>query len=193
LNDDVIKGGTGFGTHPHDNMEIVTIPLEGALEHKDSTGGHGVIRKYDVQVMSAGTGIYHSEFNHNKTEDTNILQTWIFPKEKNVQPRYDQRTFLPEERLNKIQTIVAPDNKDGLWLNQDTWYSLANLSKDFETTYSLHANNNGVYVFLISGEAEVSGTTLHKRDAIGISETSQINIKANADSEILLIEVPMTF
>ncbi len=193
LNDDIIKGGMGFGKHPHDNMEIVTIPLEGALEHKDSTGGHGVIKKYDVQIMSAGSGVYHSEFNHNKNEDANILQTWIFPREKNVTPRYNQKTFLPEERINKLQTIVSPDNKDGLWLHQDTWYSLGDLSKDSKISYTIHSIKNGVYVFLISGEVTINDVILNKRDAVGISETENFSIKANADSEILLIEVPMTF
>ena len=192
LNDDSIEGGAGFPTHPHNNMEIVTIPLEGALEHKDSTGGHGIIKKYDVQVMSAGSGVYHSEFNHEKTEETNILQTWVFPNEKNVKPRYAQKTFLPGERINKLQTVVSPDNKDGLWLHQDAWYSLGNLSKGFETKYAFHSDKNGVYVFLISGEVNVNGTNLQKRDAIGVYETNEISISAQTDSELLLIEVPMS-
>jgi redox-sensitive bicupin YhaK (pirin superfamily) len=193
LNDDFIEGGAGFPTHPHNNMEIVTIPLEGALEHKDSTGGHGVIKKYDVQIMSAGSGVYHSEFNHNKTETANILQTWVFPNEKNVKPRYAQKTFLPEERINKLQTLVSPDNKDGLWLHQNAWYSLGNLSKNFTTQYVLHSDKNGVYVFLISVEINVNGTDIQKRDATGIYETNEINITAKTDSEVLLIEIPMQF
>lgn len=193
LNDDFIEGSAGFPTHPHNNMEIVTIPLSGALEHKDSTGSHGVIKKYDVQIMSAGSGVYHSEFNHDKVGKTNILQTWILPNEKNVTPRYAQKTFLPEERINKLQTVVSPDDKDGLWLHQNTWYSLGNLLKDFQTKYFLHSEKNGVYIFIISGDVNVSGTDLQKRDAVGISETNEINITAKTDSEVLLIEVPMTF
>ena len=192
LNDDIIEGGAGFPTHPHNNMEIVTIPLCGALEHKDSTGGHGVIKKYDVQVMSAGSGVYHSEFNHDKIEESNILQTWIFPNEKNVTPRYAQKTFLPEERVNKFQTVVSPDNKDGLWLHQNAWYSLGNFLKDFETRYTLHSDKNGVYVFVISGEVNIGGMHLQKRDAIGVYETNEINLTAKADSEVLLMEIPMS-
>ncbi len=191
LNDDIVKGGFGFGTHPHDNMEIVTIPLEGALEHKDSTGGHGVIKKYDVQVMSAGSGIKHSEFNHSKTEDANTLQIWVLPAKMNITPRYDQKTYLPEGRQDKFQTVVAPDDANALSLNQDTWFSLGNFSKGFETGYQLHKEGNGVYAFLLSGDATVAETKMEHRDGLGISGTPSFQIKANENSELLLIEVPM--
>jgi len=191
FNDDIIRGGTGFGTHPHDNMEIVTIPLSGALEHKDSTGGQGVIRKYDVQVMSAGTGVEHSEFNHSKTEDANTLQIWVLPAKMNVTPRYDQKTFLPEDRENRLQTLVAPDNSAPLKLNQDTWFSLGNFAKGQQTSYRLHQPGNGVYAFVIEGGAIVGDLQLEKRDAAGIWDTDSVDIRVTADSELLLIEVPM--
>lgn len=192
LNDDTIQAGMGFGTHPHDNMEICTIPLKGALEHKDSTGGHGVIRKNDIQIMSAGTGVYHSEFNHSKTDEANILQIWIFPKKKNITPRYDQKTFNPTDRINQFQTIVAPDDENALQLNQDTWLSLASFTKDTEISYTLHNTQNGIYAFLIEGNITVNNIDLHKRDAVGITETNKLDIHSTTNSELLLIEVPMT-
>lgn len=191
LNDDIVKGGGGFGMHPHQNMEIITIPLRGALEHKDSTGGHGVISKNDIQAMSAGTGVYHSEYNHSKNEEVNLLQIWIFPKKEDISPRYDQKTFSAEGRQNKFETIVAPDDKNAMWINQDAWLSLGNLSKDTQINYSFHQSGDGVYAFLIEGEVEINGIKLEKRDALGISDINEISVKANSDAEILLIEVPM--
>jgi redox-sensitive bicupin YhaK (pirin superfamily) len=191
LNDDIVKGGKGFGTHPHENMEIITVPLQGALEHKDSTGGHGVISKNDIQVMSAGIGVYHSEYNHSKDEEVNLLQIWIFPKTENVTPRYDQKTFSAENRQNKFETIVAPDNENAMWIHQDAWLSLGNFSTGTETQYTLHKKENGIYAFLIEGSAEINGIKLAKRDALGIWDTNEISVKSNTDAEILLIEVPM--
>lgn len=191
LNDDIVKAGFGFGKHPHDNMEIVTIPLQGALEHKDSTGGNGVIKKYDVQVMSAGSGIEHSEFNHSKTEDVNLLQLWVFTNQQNVTPRYDQATFLPENRHNKFETVVSPQGSTGLWIYQDAWFSLGNFDSATTNTYNLNKDGNGVYVFVIEGTVEIAGNTLGKRDALGIWDTSSFDIKTNSDTEILLVEVPM--
>lgn len=191
LNDDIVKAGYGFGEHPHDNMEIITIPLKGALEHKDNAGGHGVIQKNDVQVMSAGSGIKHSEFNHSKTEDVNLFQLWIMTNKKNAAPRYDQKTFNPDERKNSFQNIVAPFGTDGLWIYQDAWLSLANIDENNEISYKIKKEGNGVYVFVIDGEIEIAGNNLLKRDAIGISETDEIKIKTNSFSEILLVEVPM--
>lgn len=195
LNDDMIIGGRGFGMHPHDNMEIVTIPLSGDLEHADSMGNVGAISKGEVQVMSAGTGIYHSERNKNIDKALKLLQIWVFPKLRDIEPRYDQRSFPVEDRKNKFQTIVSPIGADdgGMGMNQDAWFSLADLEAGLELNYTPKLSTNGVYAFLIEGEAEINGQTLGRRDALGISETNEIVIKANKNSEILLIDVPMFF
>lgn len=191
LNDDIITGGSGFGTHPHDNMEIVSIPLYGAIEHKDSTGTNAVIHQNDVQIMSAGTGIKHSEYNHFKDRETNFLQIWIIPKQRNITPRYDQKTFDPAERVNQLQTVVAPDDDNAVWINQDAWFSLGSFKSGFTTTYNIKKKNNGVYVFVIDGNITVSGQSLFKRDAFGIWDVDAIDITANTDAEVLLIDVPM--
>ena len=195
LNDDMIIGGRGFGMHPHDNMEIVTIPLSGDLEHSDSMGNVGAISRGEVQVMSAGTGIYHSERNQNIDRALKLLQIWVFPKLRDIEPRYDQRAFSIEDRINQFQTIVSPLGSDdgGLGMNQDAWFSLTNLEGGKALNYKPKLSTNGVYAFVIEGESEINGQTLGRRDALGISETNEINIKANADSEILLIDVPMSF
>ena len=192
LNDDIVQGGMGFGMHPHDNMEIITIPLEGSLEHKDNQGGNGVITPGEVQVMSAGTGVYHSEFNHSKTEAVKLFQCWVFPREKDVKPRYDQKKFDKSGRKNKFQTLVAP-NKSGenLWVHQDTVFSMADIDAGMELEYTLKFPRNGVYVMLVEGEAFVAGQLLTKRDAVGIWEADKFIINANKNSEFLLIEVPM--
>lgn len=191
LNDDIVAGGGGFPTHPHDNMEIVSIPLYGSLEHKDSSGGQGVIRQNDVQIMSAGSGIKHSEANHSQTDAVNFLQIWVIPKKRNISPRYDQKAFLPEDRINKFQTVVAPDDETAVWINQDAWFSLGNLSKDFEITYKPKKEGSGLYVFVIDGEISVNGNILQKRDAAGLSGIEIADIKANTDAELLLIDIPM--
>lgn len=191
LNDDIVKAGFGFGKHPHDNMEIITIPLSGALEHKDSTGGNGVIAKNDVQVMSAGSGIEHSEFNHSKTEDVNLFQLWIFTNKENVAPRYDQQTFSAADRQNKFQTVVSPFGNDGLWIYQDAWISLGNFDAENSSTYQIKKQGNGIYLLVIEGEVEIDGNILSKRDAIGIWDTDAINILSKTNTEILLVEVPM--
>jgi len=192
LNDDIVEPGMGFGTHPHDNMEIVTIPLSGALEHKDSTGGGGIIYTGDVQVMSAGSGLTHSEFNPSDTERVNLLQIWVYPKLRDVKPRYDQKTFDPKDRINKIHTLVSPIKNNGtLSLNQDTYFSLANLEKNKELVYNLNTKGNGVYIFLIDGRLQTSGEELNKRDGIGIENSDSVTVKALENSEILFIEVPM--
>ncbi|GAB3516192.1 pirin family protein [Emticicia fontis] len=195
LNDDMIIGGRGFGMHPHDNMEIVTIPLSGDLEHSDSMGNTGAIGKGEVQVMSAGTGIYHSERNKNIDRALRLLQIWVFPKLKDIKPRYDQKAFPVEGRKNKFQTLISPlGSKDGgMGMNQDAWFSLANLEQGKELNYAPKLSTNGVYAFVIEGEAEINGQVLSRRDALGISETNEIIIKANTESEILLIDVPMSF
>jgi len=191
LNDDKVEGGYGFGKHPHDNMEIVTIPLTGDLKHEDSTGRKEVIRQYDVQIMSAGSGIAHSEMNANADKAVTLLQIWVFPKERNISPRYDQKTFRPEDRINQLQTVVAPDNGEAVYIHQDAWFSLGNFEEGFSTEYQLNKTGNGVYAFVIEGNATINGYKLNRRDAIGIWETDKLNIKADAAAELLLIEVPM--
>ncbi len=191
LNDDIIKAGYGFGKHPHDNMEIITIPLSGALEHNDNTGGNGIIKKYDVQVMSAGSGIEHSEFNHSKTEEVCVLQLWILTNKKNVEPRYDQKSFLNETKINHITNLVAPFGNKGLWIYQDAWISLGKFEENYETNYKINKFGNGVYIFVISGEIEIEENVMLKRDAIGVWDVEEFKIKSNSDSEILFVEVPM--
>ena len=193
LNDDYIAGGMGFGTHPHDNMEIITIPLEGDLEHKDSMGNGTVIKHGDVQVMSAGTGITHSEFNHNKTKPVQLLQIWVFPNKRNVTPRYDQITLDVNQRHNKLQQILSPNSDDeGVWIHQDAWFHIGRFDQNFETTYTWKKQGNGVYVFVIKGDITVNGTALNERDGSGIWNTDTMTIQANsADAELLIIEVPM--
>ncbi|MCC7092810.1 MAG: pirin family protein [Ignavibacteriaceae bacterium] len=192
LNDDTIEAGEGFGTHPHNDMEIVTIPLEGAVAHKDSTGGEGVIYPDEIQVMSAGTGIHHSEYNHLNDGTTKLLQLWIFPDKKGHEPRYNQKFFNSEERKNKLQFIVTPEKKgDNLWLNQDAYLALSDLEKSKSLNYKIHTKGNGVYLFLIDGNISVGDDKLFKRDGIGLWETEEISINASEDSRLLFIEVPM--
>ena len=192
LNDDFIAGGGKFPTHPHDNMEIVTVPFTGAIEHKDSTGGHGVIQAGDVQIMSAGTGVQHSEANASATEPVTLFQIWVFPKERNIKPRYDQRNFPSDDRVNKWQIIVSPKEADkALWINQDARFALANLDAGKELTYSNAFKGNGVFLVVIKGTVKINDQLLNKRDALGISETDSFTITATEDSELLAIEVPM--
>ena len=191
LNDDTVKQGMGFSKHPHDNMEIVSIPLSGDLHHKDSTGRDEIIRQDDVQIMSAGSGIAHSETNANADKEVKFLQLWILPKEKNIEPRYQQKTFHPAERLNQVLTVVAPDDEKAVLINQDAWLSLANLSKSKSTTYAIRKKGNGVYAFILNGNVTINAQTLEPRDGFGIWETDTITIQADTDAEILLIDVPM--
>lgn len=193
LNDDEVAEGMGFGTHPHENMEIVSIPLQGDLEHKDSTGRHKVIRQGDVQIMSAGSGISHSEYNHNKDEEVHFLQIWVFPKEKNIEPRYEQKTYEVEDRMNKFQTVVSPEGGDALWINQDAFFSLANLDAGTKLNYDVKKPGNGVYFFVLNGDMEVAGEALTTRDAVGVSEAESFEVKAKSYAEVLAIEVPMEF
>ncbi|HRH61642.1 MAG TPA: pirin family protein, partial [Chitinophagaceae bacterium] len=171
LNDDTVAGGMGFGTHPHSNMEIVSIPLEGDLEHNDTTGRHEIIRQGDVQIMSAGSGISHSEKNANRDKAVKFLQIWIFPKEKNIQPRYEQKTFTTDARKNKLQTVVAPNGGDALLINQDAWFSLGNLDAGNTVSYQLNKKENGVYAFVIKGGVNINGQALGERDGLGIWNT----------------------
>lgn len=192
LNDDFIAGGGAFPTHPHDNMEIVTIPFTGALKHKDSTGGEGIIKAGDIQIMSAGSGVQHSEANASDTEPVTLFQVWVFPKERNIEPRYDQKTFDISGRINKWQTVISPLADDqALWINQDARFSLTDLEKEQEIDYTNGFKNNGVFLVVISGSVHVAGQTLNNRDAIGISETDRFPIVAEESSSLLAIEIPM--
>ncbi len=192
INDDIVEAGAGFGTHPHDNMEIISIPLSGGLRHQDSMGNQHIITAGDIQVMSAGTGITHSEYNASDSEQVNFLQIWVLPKFNNVEPRYDQKTFDPDDRINKFDLVVSPDKEDAaLWINQDAWFSLGDFEANYRTKYTLHYATNGIYLFVLEGEISIDNETLQKRDAAGIYDTGSIEIHANADSRLLLIEVPM--
>lgn len=194
LNDDTIDGGTGFGTHPHDNMEIITIPLEGGLKHRDSMGNEGVIRFGEIQVMSAGTGVQHSEMNASQNEQAKTLQLWVFPDKEDVTPRYDQKSFDIENQINTFVNIVSPkDKNDGnaLWVHQQTFFNLGIFEKNTSITYTINIPENGVYLFLIEGAIEVDNQILKPRDAMGIIDIDQFEIKINLKAKILLVEVPM--
>ena len=194
LNNDIIAGGMGLGTHPHENMEIITIPLLGALAHKDNLGNGTVIHAGDIQVMSAGTGIRHSEYNANEAEPCELLQIWIFPNKKNVVPRYDQLTYREHYKNNVFNEILSPDKKENtVWIHQDAWFNLATFDNSFESTYHLNKKSNGCYFFVINGSFEINKEIIHQRDAIGFAETSEINVRAiSNDAQILIIEIPLT-
>ncbi len=194
LNDDVVQPTMGFGTHPHQNMEIISIPLKGALSHKDSMGNKRAIEVGEVQAMSAGTGLTHSEFNDSKTEETNFLQLWIIPEEMSVKPNYEQRKFPVEDRKNKLQIVVAPKDKlqdDALPISQQAYIYRTDLDSDSTLNIIPKSNTNGLYIFVVEGEIEVGDTTLNKRDAIGVYDTDSVAVSAKSASELIIIEVPM--
>lgn len=192
LNDDRVTAGEGFGTHPHDNMEIISIPLFGDLEHKDSMGNHGVISTGEIQVMSAGTGIFHSEFNKNKDIEVQFLQIWVFPNIKNVTPRYDQISLADIEKPNELYQILSPNPDDqGVWIHQKAWFHLGDLSEGWEGKYDLKDKQNGVYFFVIEGSVTIAGQKLNRRDGFGVSETESIEIKSDSISKLLVMEIPM--
>jgi redox-sensitive bicupin YhaK (pirin superfamily) len=194
LNDDQVAAGRGFGTHPHDNMEIISIPLEGDLEHKDSMNNVAVIKKGDIQVMSAGTGVYHSEYNRNSDKETKFLQIWVFPNKKNVAPRYDQMTLDIADRRNRLQQILSPNPEDaGVWIHQDAWFNIGTFDAGTTANYDIKRQGNGVYAFILKGDFEIDGQTVNQRDGLGIWNTKYIALKAlTQDAEILLMDVPMT-
>lgn len=193
LNDDTVAGGMGFGTHPHDNMEIISIPLSGDLEHKDSMGNIAVIKNGDIQVLSAGTGIQHSEYNKNKNEEVKFLQIWVFPNKRDVTPRYDQITLNLADRKNKLQQILSPNATDaGVWIHQNAWFHLADFDKGTTTEYTFKNKGNGLYVFNLKGELKINDQILNTRDGLGIWDTNIVSITAQSDSEFLLMEVPMS-
>lgn len=192
LNDDTVAAGMGFGTHPHDNMEIITIPLEGDLAHKDSMGNTETIKTGDVQVMSAGTGVQHSEFNPNADKRTKLFQIWLFPKVRNVEPRYQQITLDVSEQKNNFAQILSPNADDaGVWIHQDAWFFLSDFDKDFSKTYEIKKAGNGMYIFVISGTITVDGQELETRDGLGITDFETLEIKASTDAKFLLMEIPM--
>lgn len=193
LNDDKVEAGRGFGTHPHDNMEIISIPLEGDLEHKDSMGNSAIIKSGDIQVMSAGTGIMHSEFNKNNDSLVKFLQIWVYPNKRNVVPRYDQITLDKTKSQNQFQQILSPNADDeGVWIHQDAWFHLGSFENNIEINYQVKKKGNGVYAFILKGCAEIEGQKLETRDGFGIWDISDLNIKSTSENtEILLMEVPM--
>lgn len=192
LNDDIVKPGSGFEEHTHDNMEIISIPLEGILTHKDSLGHISLIKPGDIQIMSAGSGIKHEEYNDDNTKTVNLLQIWIYPKQKDIQPEYQQKTFNPSDRENTIQQIISPfSENNGLHINQDAWISMGKLEKGMKTNYSIKKENNGLYIFMVEGDLNIEGLNLYKRDGIGISGTNKINLKALNNCEFILFDIPM--
>ena len=193
LNDDVVAAKMGFGTHPHDNMEIITIPFEGDLQHKDSMGNSEIIKEGDIQVMSAGKGVLHSEFNPNTDKKVQLFQIWIFPNKKDVEPRYDQISIRNLEKQNEFYQILSPYKEDqGVWIHQNAWFHMGNFNKETTLSYHLKDTQNGVYIIMIDGNSEIMGQELNKRDGFGVWDTESIEIKATKNSKMLLIEVPMS-
>lgn len=194
LNDDIVTGGNGFGEHPHDNMEIISIPLEGDLQHKDSMGNTATIKAGEIQVMSAGTGIYHSEYNADAKNPAKFLQIWLFPNKRNVTPRYDQILLNDTDKRDEFVQILSPNADDaGVWIYQDAWFNMGKFNAKTTRTYNLNKKGDGVYIFVLSGQVEVNGTLLDTRDGLGIWDTDSFEIKAVSDAEFLLMEVPMEF
>lgn len=192
INDDVVDPGAGFSTHPHDNMEIISIPLSGSLRHEDSMGNKYAIKAGEIQVMSAGTGLTHSEYNGSDNESVNFLQIWVLPKVQNIEPRYGQKTFAIENRINTFDLVVSPDKKgEAIWINQDAWFSLGDFTNDQQAEYNLHNTDHGVYVFVIDGCVSIAGETLNKRDGIGLSELDKLTFSSKGSIKLLIIEVPM--
>nr|WP_044201552.1 pirin family protein [Flammeovirga sp. OC4] len=192
LNDDTVAEGKGFGTHPHDNMEIISIPLSGDLEHKDSMGNKAVIKEGDIQVMSAGTGIYHSEYNKNTDRNVEFLQIWVFPNKKSVEPRYDQISISDISKPNQLNQVLSPNKEDaGVWIHQNAWFNLGDFDQDTDFSYNFNASDNGAYLFVLEGKVTVDGQELKKRDGFGVWNIDKLNIKAEKGSKLLLMEVPM--
>ena len=192
LNDDIVQAGRGFGTQPHDNMEIISIPLEGDLEHKDSMGNVAVIKSGDVQVMSAGTGVYHSEYNKSQSDEVRFLQIWMFPNKKNVTPRYDQITLEEKTSNGSLQQILSPNpNDEGVWVHQNAWFHMGKMENGEEQEYQIKDRSNGVYAFVLDGEVNIEGQDLGKRDGFGVWDTDSIKIKAKGNARVLLMDVRM--
>ena len=192
LNDDKVSGGMGFGTHPHQNMEIISIPLSGDLEHKDSMGNTTVIKEGDIQVMSAGTGVQHSEYNKNKDEEVRFLQIWVIPNQQNVEPRYDQITLNKADRKNKLQQVLSPNKEDeGVWVYQDAWFNMVDLDAGKAVTYDFNKKDNGLYIFVLEGSVTAAEQKLGRRDGLGVYDTTSVELTAAENASVLLMEVPM--
>lgn len=191
LNDDYIEGGRGFDRHPHDNMEIITFMLQGELKHEDSMGNTFVLHENEIQTMSAGTGIFHSEANNDPVNPAKLLQIWVFPRQRNIEPQYGLTGFSPEERKNKWHLVVSPSKPGTAIINQDAYFSVISMEEGLEIDYQFYDNNNGIYIFMIDGETEADGINLKTRDGVGIWESKSINFKAIMKSEVLVMEVPM--
>lgn len=192
LNDDIVKPSMGFGTHPHENMEIISIPLSGSLRHQDSMGNKHIISSGEVQVMSAGKGLTHSEYNNSSSEDVNFLQIWVMPKERDIQPRYDQKSFDVNDRQNRFQLLVAPEvSEETVWINQDAWLSLADIHAGHELSYRKKGKEHGVYFFVLEGDANIDGNAVHRRDGLGLEGRESHTVRAEKDTRLLVIEVPM--
>lgn len=193
LNDDQVAGGQGFGRHAHDNMEIVSIPLAGILSHQDSMGNVRNIETGEVQIMSAGKGVKHSEFNGDQKDPVKFLQVWVLPNEQNITPTYEQKSYLHLDRHNKFVTIVSPDvsNPDTVHIHQDAYFNIADLDEGNTISYTVHSERNGIYLFVLEGKVSVANETLERRDGIGIYDSAKIDIEAAYNAKLLLIEVPM--
>lgn len=193
LNDDTVQAAMGFSTHPHDNMEIISIPLEGDLEHKDSLGNVAIIKEGEIQVMSAGSGVTHSEKNKNRDRQVKFLQIWVFPKVSNVTPRYDQISIKDLAHDNEFYQILSPNPDDqGVWIHQDAWFHLGHFNQHTTTEYSFHQEGNGVYAFILEGEVEMNGQVLKKRDGMGTWDTQTLSVTAQPGAKVLLMEVKMS-
>ncbi len=193
LNDDHVEGGQGFGRHPHDNMEIISIPLSGDLEHQDSMGNKTVIKEGEIQVMSAGTGVFHSEYNKNSDKAVKFLQIWLFPNKRNVQPRYDQIPIADLKKENEFYQVLSPSqNDEGVWVHQEAWFHLGDFTKGNKSTYSLkNASKNGVYLFVLEGDVKVNDQELNRRDGYGLWDTESFSLEASTDARVLVMEIPM--
>lgn len=191
LNDDVIDPSMGFDTHPHKNMEVISIPLKGYLRHGDSIKNTRTITPGDIQVMSTGKGIYHSEYNGSDKEQAELLQIWVFPNELNTEPEYNDYDIRKLLKKNHLALFISPDGKAPASIRQDAWFSMGSFDAGQELEYKLHKDGNGVYMFVIEGEVETDGITLSRRDGIGISETKEFKVKVIKEATLLLMEVPM--
>jgi len=193
INDDIVKASMGFPTHPHENMEIISIPLAGSLRHQDSMGNKHVITTGEVQIMSAGRGLTHSEYNNSDQDEVNFLQIWVFPEEKNISPRYGQKRFDRADRRNRFQPVVSPEREaESIWINQQAWFSLADLQADTTISFQKNRPENGVYFFVIEGQVKITDQELGRRDGLGLTEKDNLQIRAQSQAELLCIEIPMS-
>lgn len=193
INDDIVQPSMGFGTHPHENMEIVSIPLAGSLRHQDSMGNQHIITAGEIQIMSAGSGLTHSEYNNSDSEDVNFLQIWVYPDKKDIAPRYGQQRFDKADRRNRFQLVVSPERDTlAIWINQQAWFSMADLDAETSITYHRKSEKSGLYFFIIDGDLSIAGHTVKRRDGLGLTDTADVELTARSPAEVLCIEVPMS-